>query len=51
VKEDAAVMRKVSSNKNLASLLHRRSDGLQELETLTGGGRVPAEALARAPPA
>lgn len=43
-------MQQVSGDEDLAKLVHARSAGLQQLETLTGGSRVPAEALARASP-
>lgn len=48
VAEEQVVMQQVCGDQDLAKLVHARSAGLQQLETLTGGSRVPAEALARA---
>ena len=42
------MIQQVSGDEELAKLVRARSKGLQELEQMTGGSRVPAEALARA---
>ena len=51
MEEEHEVIKKVASDENLAELVHRRSAGLQELEQMTGGSKVPAAALAHTSPA
>lgn len=45
--EEQACLQEVAQNPNLQDMVRRGSAGLQDLEQLTGGSRVPAEALAR----
>lgn len=47
VAEKQAVLQEVAHNPQLQDMVRRRSEGLQDLEELTGGCRVPAEELAR----
>ena len=46
VAEEQACLQEVAQNPNLQDMVRRGSAGLQDLEQLTGGSRVPAEALA-----
>lgn len=48
--EEREVIEQVSSDRELAQIVRKGSLGLEQLEQLTGGSRVPAVALARKSP-
>lgn len=50
LEEEREVIEQVNSDKDLAKIVRKGSMGLEELQQITGGSRVPAEALARKSP-